>query len=336
MARGRIYYVLGDYAPPSGGVRRMYRHVHLLNRLGFDAKLLHQQKPFVTTWHGYRVPTGWVSDGFTLRAEDAVVVTENSPALLRGLRAARCRRVVCALAWAPHLLKLEPGETWAGLGVNEVITPSPVVADYLRWRFGLEATVIGNTVDAALYVHRREEKSDSIAYMPRKNPAGPILRSAYARRPPFERWRWAECRDLEHAEYARVLRAARIYLPPSAMEGLNHSVLEAMACGCLVVGYHGGGGRAFMRGSGPEQNCVLVENGDLPAYGPILEGVLRELERDPRAYDAVIANAVATARPFQDESAELRSLESFYARLVDAPVAAGDAGKSFHVGPAAA
>jgi hypothetical protein len=317
-ARGRIYYVVPDYPLPSGGMRRMYRHVHLLTGLGFDAVLVHEKRPFVTTWHGYDVPVTWLSERPALRPQDVVVCTESAPAVLfQHVRPVRCRIVVCAMAWSPEYIKLKPGESWREHGVSEVITPSPVIAEYIRWRMGLEATVVGHTIDPALYAHRPAEKTDSIAYMPRKDPAAEILRAAYssARGAPFDRYGWVACVSLAEADYARALRAARLYLPPSAMEGFNLSALEAMACGCIVVGYHGGGGRAFMRGAGPSRNCVLVENGDLPAYGPVLEDVLRTLARDPDAYSELIANAVATAAPYHDEAAEAGSLAGFYAKI---------------------
>jgi glycosyltransferase involved in cell wall biosynthesis len=327
--RGRIFYVLADYPHPSGGTRRMYRHVHQLNRLGFDAVMVHQKRPFKSTWHGYDVPVTWLSEHPVLGARDVVVCTESTPSLLRHLKDADCQRVVCALAWSPGYVKLNPGESWGDYGVKEVITPSPVIAEYVRWTMGLEVTIIGEYVDPGLYSHQPGEKSDSIAYMPRKDPAGDILRGVYsARGAPFDRYAWVACNALAQADYARALRAARIYLPPSTMEGANVSVLEAMACGCLVVGYHGGGGRAFMRGGGPGQNCVLVENGDLPAFGPALEAVLRALARDPDAYAPVIASALATARPYQDEGLEARSLATFYSRLLDQARPAGQGSAS--------
>jgi glycosyltransferase involved in cell wall biosynthesis len=321
MASGRIYYVCPDIAIPSGGVKRLYRHVHLLNRLGFDAVLVHGKRPFCVTWHGYQVPTTWLSEFPALSAGDVVVSPDTMPSVLRALRHSSCQRVVLALAWVPSLLRLEPGESWSDYGVREVITPSPVIAEYVSWAMGLKTTILADYVDPSLYFHKPGEKSDSIVYISRKDPAGDILRAArWARSAPFDRFQWVPCKDLAQVDYARALRAARVYLPPSAMEGSNTSVLEAMACGCIVVGYNGVGGRAYMRGAGLDQNCVLVDNGDLPAFGPALESVLRLLASDGQAFAPIIANALATASPYQDEEAESRSLAGFYSRLMDPAV----------------
>jgi hypothetical protein len=308
--QGRIHYVCPDFASPSGGMRRMYRHVHHLVRQGFDAVLVHEKRPFVADWHGYRVPMAWLSDRPLLRAEDIVVSSESTPALLKHLEKAPCRRVVCALHWAPHHLKLKAGQSWRDFGVSDVITPSTVIAEYVRWAMGLSATVIPSYVDPALF--SPAEKTDSLVFMSRKDPAGGLLAGAFAGRG----YAWHACDELPETEYAARLRAARIYLPPSTMEGFNASVLEAMACGCLVVGYHGIGGREFMRGEGPEQNCVLVENGDLPGFGTALEGVFARLKADPHAFDRVIANGLATAKGHLDPEPEARALADYYRGLL--------------------
>ena len=55
-------------------------------------------------------------------------------------------------------------------------------------------------------------------------------------------------------------------------EGNNISVLEAMACGCLVVGFTGAGGADFIT----EKTSVLVENGGPMKRQEIIKAVLRK------------------------------------------------------------
>jgi glycosyltransferase involved in cell wall biosynthesis len=93
---------------------------------------------------------------------------------------------------------------------------------------------------------------------------------------------------------------------------MHVSVLEAMACGCLVVGYPGVGGHTYMVGEGAAQNCVLVENGDLLALGQTLENVLRQMHANRAHYANIIQNGINTARPHQDAEAEASALTAFY------------------------
>lgn len=77
-----------------------------------------------------------------------------------------------------------------------------------------------------------------------------------------------------------------------------------MACGCLAVGFNGIGGADLMIGSGREQNCILVENGNYPALGEALEEVMQKLVEDPRRYVPIFANGRSIAARFGDLQAE--------------------------------
>ncbi len=95
-------------------------------------------------------------------------------------------------------------------------------------------------------------------------------------------------------------------------EGMHVSVLEAMACGCVVIGYSGIGGADHMTGSDPGCNCLLVENGNLLELGRTAEDALCELNGDAGVYDNLRAEAVKTAKRYQDAAAEREALVAFF------------------------
>lgn len=72
-----------------------------------------------------------------------------------------------------------------------------------------------------------------------------------------------------------------------------------MACGCIVVGYHGIGGKDFMIGEGVEQNCILVENGNLPELGTTVEKLLTDWTAKPESFCSIIKNAISTGQQDQ-------------------------------------
>ena len=74
---------------------------------------------------------------------------------------------------------------------------------------------------------------------------------------------WAELRELYH--WADVFLCA-----PNQEEGFYMPALEAMEAGCIVVTPDVGGNMAFCR---PDENCVLVEFGDVDSYGAALRGI---------------------------------------------------------------
>ncbi|MCB0082153.1 MAG: glycosyltransferase, partial [Caldilineaceae bacterium] len=136
---------------------------------------------------------------------------------------------------------------------------------------------------------------------------------------PFDAFTWQPLRELDEAAYAAQLRQSAIFLPTTMQEAMHVSVLDAMACGCLVVGYSGIGGADYMIGEGDGQNSILVENGNLPALGRRLAEVLTAYYADPQQFAHIVQNGIKTAQQFQDAQAEMAALRAFFGRLGPAP-----------------
>jgi hypothetical protein len=315
----RILYFCPDFPQPSGGTKTLYRHVHHLCALGYDAYIVHQQRDFRLTWHAYSAPILWLADRPQLTQDDVLVIPEVMPALMQQTQRFAGRRIVIALSWSPAYWGLSPGQSWRDFGITRVMTVSPVIQAYVRWSMGLEALLCREYVDPHLYYWEPDGKRLEVAYLTRKDRSGAWLQGVLQRRAdPLDQVAWRPLQNLAEAVYAQHLRTARVYLVSHLQEGMNTSVLEAMACGCLVVGYSGIGGGVYMQGSGDSRNCVLVENGNLPALGRALEETITRLAHNPSAYAVEIANGIATARPYQDQAAEGESLAAVFAPLLRA------------------
>jgi glycosyltransferase involved in cell wall biosynthesis len=312
----RIFYFCPDFPQPSGGTKKLYRHVHELSQFGFESAIVHQKAGFVLTWHGIQAPVIWLEDRPQFRADDILVIPEVMLDFMRQTQHFAGQRVVIALSWAPAYHRLPPGGRWQDYGIHQVMTMSPVIKRTLEWSMGIDVTLIHDYVDAALYVYEPAEKKPQITYMTRKDSSGEWLHGVLARRnQALSAYIWLPLRGMDEVIYAQHLRESIIYLATTVQEGMHISVLEAMACGCLVVGYAGVGGHAYMVGTGEQQNCILVENGNLPALGETLEQVLLNLLSDHHPYDRIIENALATARLYQDQVAEMQSLQAFFEKL---------------------
>ncbi|MEM8714374.1 MAG: tetratricopeptide repeat protein [Cyanobacteria bacterium P01_G01_bin.4] len=319
----KIHYLCPDFEAPSGGIRNLYWHVAQLRRCGLDAQIVHQKANFRLTWHGIDVPTTSLEDNPTLDTNDILVFTEVMLPLMQQMADIPVYKVVLAMSWSPEYYKIDPGDTWKHYGIQAVLTPSVIIADYIRWRMNLPATVIPDWVNPQLYYCDRTinppypqsstSQSPTITYTRRKSHDAVILRSAFEHRSEYQaKFRWQELGTLPEADYAQCLRSSAIYLPPSAREGFNISVLEAMACGCLVVGYHGVGGDEYMVGAGDNQNCILVPNGHLPQYGTTLVRVLRQWSTNPDVFAPILTNAIATAQTYQDRDRQAQQLAEFF------------------------
>ena len=274
----RILYFCPDFPQPSGGIKTLYRHAQRLKEMGSDAWIVHQKRPFQVTWHGYEAPTIWLSDRPQFTPRDVLVIPEVMPQIMQQTARFAGERIVIALSWSPTYWNLPAGQTWRSFGIERVITKSPLIQEYLRWSMGIEATLISEYVNESRYRFAPDQKRPKVCYLTRKERSAAWLHSIlFAKGPPFTEFEWMPLRGLSEDEYARHLRQATVYVSTNMQEGMNTSVLEAMACGCLVVGYSGIGG-VYMRrrrhgpelhsggerkrprargaaGAGPSRNC---------------------------------------------------------------------------------
>lgn len=320
-----IYYFCPDFPQPSGGIKTLYRHVWRLNQLGFDAAIVHQKHGFQADWHGYEVPICWVSDRPPFTPQDVWVFPEVMTDTVRKTSQFSGTRVVFALSWQPSYSRLKPGERWQDHGIEHVITKSPTIQRHLAWSMGCAPTLIPEYINPDLY-HPNDSASLSICYTTRKDQSGSWLKGVLCRRgEPFTNFTWTPLSGMSEATYAQHLRSAQVYLATTMQEGMHVSILEAMACGALVVGYNGIGGADYMVGEGPQQNCILVENGHLLSLGYRLEELLNNLAKSTdwatgrcelsEELRLITQNGMTAAAQYQDVAAEETALVKFFGPL---------------------
>ena len=118
-----------------------------------------------------------------------------------------------------------------------------------------------HAIDPRLYYYDPAQKKNQVAFFYRKNvehlkQVHSILR-AHGVEYPF-----ALIQDASREEAARVLRESKIFLSLGCPEGFSLPPAEAMACGCMVVGYDGVGAREYMK----PPYAFPIEYGDIIAF----------------------------------------------------------------------
>lgn len=93
-----------------------------------------------------------------------------------------------------------------------------------------------------------DKKEKVIAFMPRKlkedlNQIYQIL----VNNPQFKFWKWQSIDNCTEDEVSEILKKSAIFLSCNYNEGFGLPPLEAMACGCYVIGYAGNGGSEYFK-----------------------------------------------------------------------------------------
>jgi len=115
----------------------------------------------------------------------------------------------------------------------------------------------------------------TIAYMPRKNKEelDLILRLIGS----SDRYVWKPIDGMAETEVISTLQASDVFLALSKEEGFGCPPFEASLCGCLIIGYHGRGGKEWLT----DKTCVLTKS---PQEFPVrLEEAAKGEHEDKRA-----------------------------------------------------
>ena len=277
-----VWVICPDWDKPSGGVRVQYRVVDALNAAGLPAAIVHRRPGFACTWfaHSTRiVPAAEVLVG----PGDVIAVPEIYGSSILELPAG-VRQVVFNQNPYVTLDSLTEDETAArpyleNADLAMVLTVSEHSADVLRYALpGVPVRRLHLGLDPGLHHPPAEPAPRRIAYMPRRRAteAAQVLRLLELRGR-LDGWEIVPIDGCSQREAADRLRGSRIFLSFSEREGFGLPPCEALACGCLVVGFDGFAGREFFGHPFAES----VEDGDVVGFARAAERLMRRVEEAP-------------------------------------------------------
>lgn len=293
----RIFYLCPDLTFPSGGIKRLYKHVKILNENGFNSYILHFKKGFKPGWFASSVPVVYLNDNPPLNPGDTIVVPEGFPNVMKKFSNVNLKRVVIALNPLYPFQSLPAGESWTDYGFNTVLASSPQIADLISWSLDIkDVHVFETSIDAETFYFDRSIKRNQIAYVSRKDLNTPVIekilkvRQRYSK--PFE---FIRIENMKFEDYADVLRRSAFFITTSPYEGTNRSVLEAMASGCICTGYHGFGGKDYIIPNGEDRNFFLAETLNFFELAQILDRLVTDFRNQESYLETVRKNAIKTA-----------------------------------------
>ncbi|CAL8976116.1 hypothetical protein CELL_02226 [Cellulomonas sp. T2.31MG-18] len=243
------YYLTPHLDSPSGGVRVLYRHVDTLNAMGIPAAVLHAREGFRCTWFDNDTRIVYPRD-LVLSPQDVLVVPEYYGIGLHALPADVRVVVFNQNAYRTYdelPATAGPGAPYAGLpSLVGLMTVSEDNRRFLELAFPqLPVHLCRPVVDGAVFHPGPDGAREPVLGYVRahRRREAQLLEHVMASRRPG--WTTVAASGLSERAIADLMRRCSVFVSFSELEGFGLPPAEAMASGCYVVGYTGGGGDEF-------------------------------------------------------------------------------------------
>ena len=172
----------------------------------------------------------------------------------------------------------------------------------------------------------QQEKEKLITFMPRKRrEEASVIEAALRSRSKLRGYRLESIDGVPHAEVAKLMAKSRIFISLLSREALGFPAAEAMAAGCIVVGYTGLGTREYF----DDTTGIPVPEGDTAAVVRAVEEAVDEYETTPGRLDEMRLRASETVNRRYSREAFLSNLIRVWKEVEMAvPAAVPDHGSS--------
>jgi len=261
----------GNKQSPAGGVKVIYQHCDLLNKNGYKAYPVHLDN-FRIKWFPYQsTPISEKDARHMIKESDVLVCPEFLPL---GAAPFLCKnKIAFVQGWSLVQKATGPDKGYEDFGFTRLLVCSHYTQNYMESRSKLPCSLVVNGIDLGIFTYFPERKKHlKVLYLNRRNAPdarqavrdlGPEIRKAAC-------FVELECRYNQN-QMARHYQEADIFVALGYPEGFSLPPLEAMACGCAVVGFTGGGGTEHMI---DEKTALVAPDGDIEKLSRCLSKII--------------------------------------------------------------
>lgn len=308
---GKLFFVCPDYKAPAGGIKQIYRQVEVLNNNGFEATVLHGNKPFKIDWFESNAPVTWdyrvnnlkktkkrkikslIKSVFSFpkakksvinfKQNDIIVLPEyygkelNNAFLNQSLVIYNQNCYYTFRGYNYH--DFSDQSIYKQERLKAVIVASEDALGYLGMFFNKNQLFrVKYGIDHDVFSFSKVKKKQ-IAFMPRKLKEDAVqIFNILNHKRALDDWKLIPIEGLNEIEVAKILKESAIFLSFNHREGFGMPPAEAMACGCIVVGYAGQGGKEVLN---PEFSYP-IEDRNIKSFVINLIEVMNQFNNDAK------------------------------------------------------
>lgn len=338
-----IYFYAPSMNAPSGGIGVLLKTAKNLYDAGFNVKVVYEpvldQKAsyeasvkekkqvevfdrFNPTWVDFSLegvqilPLGDKEIAFTdkttaqgqslsVTPEDFLIIPEGFPNVMQKTMQVSCKRVVLAQSWFYVLLAMAPGQKWQHYGIQDVISVSDAITEYLNSAMpGLRIKNFKQGINRELFKapKKMSDKFPMVGFTgsrgsENKMKTHSIIKNFYAFYPHLKWIRFLELANMDKEQFSEKLASCAFVLYTDDIAGFGTLPLEAMASGTHVVGWTPFGGKEYINAD----NGFWTNNGDIFQTAEILGVAIDKWLAGELDTDEIQSSYEKTLAPYTEE-----------------------------------
>jgi len=276
-----VYVICSDHTLPSGGIMKLYELVDILNKFGIQSYVVHKKKGFRVTW--FPNDTQVIDyQSVHIKPDDIIILPEGYAAYIPNL----CPGIRKIIYNQNSFNTFKPFQNcpqsaydaYFHCDVILVLAVSSYDVNVLSTIFpGLNVHLIHTSVNENFFQYSSHKKR-TISVMPRKMLDDFFfLQSLLVLKNELYGYNIKVINEAPLEEVARTLKESEIFLSFSHKESFGLPAAEAMACGCIVIGYDGQGGKEFLKNN----LTYITEQSDILGFAKCVKHVIREFDENP-------------------------------------------------------
>lgn len=304
------FFTLDSKGTPSGTIAYVYEMALTLMKMGYNVKMLHNEKEFVGVgdWLGdeyAELPHANVdTDNIAVSPSDFLFIPEVLAQLMSLTKNLPCKRIAIMQNF-DFLTEYTPlGSQWANFGISDAIVSNGKQDELLKEVFPYMSTRVLLPKIQPYFRKGVEPKKLIVNIISKKaTDANKIIKPFYWKFPVFK---WVSFRDLRgfpKEKFAELLREGAITVWVDDETPFGYSPLEAMKSGSVVIGKIPDVVPEWMEGVGDTLRSNGIWFEDIHDVHSILYGVIKAWVRDQmpsKIYDEM----EKTVEPFSPQHYE--------------------------------
>lgn len=237
------FFTLDTKGNPTAGIANIYEHVKVLTSLGYKACILHEKNDYhgVINWLGQEyadLPHKSIEQqDLNIGASDFIVIPEVFSNVMQQTAKFPCKRIVLVQSYDYILELLNIGMSWAFYGIQDVITTSPRISQYVKSLFPNMKTweipvgipdyfqTNGKPKKPIIAIHSREQK-DTLK----------IIKTFYLQNPIYKWVTFKDMRGMPRKAFAETLDECCLSVWVDDIASFGTYPLESIKCNVPVIG----------------------------------------------------------------------------------------------------